>query len=110
MGILAGFMHPPLIIPDIGRGQEQTIQNTIDAYHKAARELAALRPETIVLLSPHQTMYADYFHISPGRSARGDFGQFGAKQVCMEVSYEIRGIPGRTCGLTGPACRISWGE
>ena len=33
-------------------------------------------------------MYADYFHISPGRSARGDFGQFGAKQVCLEVSYD----------------------
>lgn len=90
MSILAGFMlpHPPLIIPDIGRGKEQEIQNTIDAYHKAAQELAALRPETILLLSPHQTMYADYFHISPGRSARGDFGQFGAKQVCMEVSYD----------------------
>lgn len=90
MSILAGFMlpHPPLIIPDIGRGKEQEIQNTIDAYHKAAQELAALRPETILLLSPHQTMYADYFHISPGRSARGDFGQFGAKEVCMEVSYD----------------------
>ncbi len=90
MSILAGFMlpHPPLIIPDIGRGKEQEIQNTIDAYHKAAQELAALRPETILLLSPHQTMYADYFHISPGRSASGDFGQFGAKEVCMEVSYD----------------------
>lgn len=90
MSILTGFMlpHPPLIIPDIGRGKEQEIQNTIDAYHKAAQELATLRPETILLLSPHQTMYADYFHISPGRSARGDFGQFGAKQVCMEVSYD----------------------
>lgn len=90
MSILAGFMlpHPPLIISDIGRGEEQAIQNTIDAYHKAAQELAALRPETIVLLSPHQTMYADYFHISPGRSAMGDFGQFRAKQVHMEVAYD----------------------
>ena len=90
MGILAGFMlpHPPLIIPEIGRGEEKAIQNTINAYHKAAQEIAALRPETIVLLSPHQTMYADYFHISPGRSAMGDFGQFGAKQVHMEVSYD----------------------
>ena len=96
MSILAGFMlpHPPLIIPDIGRGKEQEIQNTIDAYHKAAQELAALRPETILLLSPHQTMYADYFHISPGRSARGDFGQFGAKAVCMEVSYDTEFVPG----------------
>ncbi|HBA51283.1 MAG TPA: extradiol ring-cleavage dioxygenase [Lachnospiraceae bacterium] len=91
MGILAGFMvpHPPLIIPDIGRGEERAIQDTIEAYKKAAQELAALEPETVVLLSPHQTMYADYFHISPGRSARGDFGQFGAKQVCMEVSYDM---------------------
>lgn len=90
MSILAGFMlpHPPLIIPDIGKGEERAIQNTIEAYHKAAQEIAALRPQTIVLLSPHQTMYADYFHISPGRNARGDFGQFGANQVCMEVSYD----------------------
>lgn len=90
MGILAGFMlpHPPLILPDIGKGEEKAIQKTTEAYRKAAQEIAALQPETIVLLSPHQTMYADYFHISPGRSARGDFGQFGAKQVCMEVSYD----------------------
>lgn len=90
MGILAGFMvpHPPLIIPDIGRGQEREIQNTIDAYRKAAEEIGRLQPETIVLLSPHQTLYADYFHISPGRTARGDFGQFRAPQVRMEVSYD----------------------
>lgn len=90
MGILAGFMapHPPLIIPDVGRGQERGIQETIEAYEKMAEEIGGLQPETIVLLSPHQTMYADYFHISPGRGAKGDFGQFGAPQARMEVSYD----------------------
>ena len=90
MGILAGFMapHPPLIIPDVGRGQERGIQETIEAYEKVAEEIGGLQPETIVLLSPHQTMYADYFHISPGRGAKGDFGQFGAPQARMEVSYD----------------------
>ncbi len=90
MGILAGFMvpHPPLIIPDVGRGQEKEIQKTIDAYEKVAEEIGNLQPETIVLLSPHQTMYADYFHISPGRGAKGDFGQFRAPQARMEVSYD----------------------
>lgn len=83
MGISAGFMvpHPPLIIPDVGRGEEKKIQKTIDAYKKAAEAVGRLQPETIVLLSPHQTMYADYFHISPGKGARGDFGQFRAGQV-----------------------------
>ncbi len=88
--ISGAFMvpHPPLIIPEVGRGKEQKIQNTIDAYHEAGLKIGHLRPETIILLSPHQIMYADYFHISPGRWAEGDFGQFGAGKVKMEVSYD----------------------
>lgn len=90
MGIAAGFMvpHPPLIVPEIGRGEEKKIQNTINAYKEAARQIGECRPETIVILSPHQIMYADYFHISPGRGAKGDFGNFRAKDVNFEVSYD----------------------
>ncbi|MBD5509358.1 MAG: AmmeMemoRadiSam system protein A [Lachnospiraceae bacterium] len=80
--------HPPLIIPAVGRGEERNIQKTIDAYHEAARRIAACRPETIVLISPHQIMYADYFHISPGKGADGDFGQFRAPGEQMAVSYD----------------------
>ena len=80
--------HPPLIIPEIGRGEEKKIQNTIDAYHEIGGRIGALRPDTIVLISPHQTMYADYFHILPGKGAKGDFGQFRAGWVKMEVSYD----------------------
>ena len=90
MGISAGFMvpHPPLIIPDVGKGEEKKIQRTIDAYKKVAEAIGHLQPGTIVLLSPHQIMYADYFHISPGKGARGDFGQFRAGRTSMEVSYD----------------------
>ncbi len=80
--------HPPLIVPEVGKGEERKIQNTIDAYQKAAAWIGELGPETVVLLSPHQTMYADYFHISPGKGARGDFGQFGAGQVKLETVYD----------------------
>ncbi len=90
MGIMAAFAvpHPPLIIPEIGRGGEKRIQKTVDAYEEAARRLGEHRPETIVLLSPHQTMYADYFHISPGNGAEGDFAQFQAGQVKLEAAYD----------------------
>ncbi len=80
--------HPPLIVPEVGRGEEQKIQDTIDAYHEVGRRIGGLQPETIVLLSPHQIMYADYFHISPGNGAVGDLGQFGAGQVQFEVRYD----------------------
>lgn len=88
--ITGAFMvpHPPLIVPAVGKGEERKIQNTIDAYHEVGRRIGGLRPETIVLLSPHQVMYADYFHISPGNGAKGDFSQFGAGQVRFEVRYD----------------------
>lgn len=102
--------HPPLIIPDVGRGQEKAIQATIDAYHEAAKKIASWQPDTVVVLSPHSTMYADYFHISPGTGARGDFSQFRAPQVKIQVQYdtelvealsqeaEAREIPAGTMG------------
>lgn len=80
--------HPPLIIPEVGLGQEKEIQSTIDAYHQAAAEIASWKPETVVVLSPHSIMYADYFHISPGKGAEGNFRQFRAPQVKIRVEYD----------------------
>lgn len=80
--------HPPMIIPDIGQGQEKNVEETIHAYEEAASKVAEWKPDTIVLISPHATMYADYFHISPGKKAKGDFRQFNAPQVSFEVDYD----------------------
>lgn len=80
--------HPPLIVPDVGRGQEKEIHETIDAYHEAVKKLVSWEPETVIVASPHSVMYADYFHISPGRKAKGDFGQFGAPQVTVDAVYD----------------------
>ena len=82
--------HPPLIIPDVGQGREKKIQATIDAYHEAAKKIASWKPDTVVVLSPHSIMYADYFHISPGKGAAGSFGQFGAPQVKIQVQYDTQ--------------------
>lgn len=104
MAVSAAFMvpHPPIILPEIGRGEEKKIQKTIDAYQTAARKIGSLHPETIVLLSPHQVLYADYFHISPGKSASGDFAQFRAPQVQMEVRYDTEFVA-QLCELTDAA-------
>ena len=90
MEICAAFMvpHPPMIIPEIGRGSEEKIRETIDAYNRVGRAVSAIAPETIVILSPHATMYADYFHISPGTSAKGSFRPFRAPQVKFQEYYD----------------------
>ena len=90
MSIIAAFMvpHPPLIVPEVGRGGEDQIKITSDSYEKIADEIARLEPETIIISSPHSIMYADYFHISPGKKARGDLGNFRASQVSFDEEYD----------------------
>ena len=90
MPILAAIMvpHPPLIIPEVGRGEEKQIQNTIDAYDQAGRFVSELQPDTIIVSSPHSVMYADYFHVSPKKKASGSFSRFGASSVSFEERYD----------------------
>ncbi len=91
--------HPPMIVPDIGRGSEAQIEETTKAYEKVAGEIAELKPETIIITSPHATMYADYFHISPGKGANGSFAGFGAPNVTFYEQYDSA-LRDRICGLT----------
>ena len=90
MSILAAAAvpHPPLIMPEVGRGEERGIHATIDAYKEVARRLAELRPELVLVSSPHTTMYADYFHISPGSAAAGSFQNFRAPDLKISVNYD----------------------
>lgn len=67
-----------------------------------ARRIGSLEPETIVLLSPHQILYSDYFHISPGEGAAGDFSQFRASHVQMEVRYDTEFVE-QICKLADAA-------
>ena len=90
MAIVGAFMvpHPPMIVPEVGKGSEKQIAATTAAYTRVAEEIAALAPETIILSSPHATMYRDCFHISPGSQARGSFGSFRAPEVKFREEYD----------------------
>jgi AmmeMemoRadiSam system protein A len=90
MSIIRAYLlpHPPLAVPDVGRGQEKTIAKTLAAFDEAAEEIAALAPETIVFITPHNVIYSDCFHISPGPGARGSLSRFGAGAVRFEVRYD----------------------
>ncbi len=90
MSIITTFIvpHPPLIIPDIGRGEESRIQDTINSYHEIAKRIGEIKPDTIIISSPHAHCYRDYFYISPGATSEGDFSRFGAPQVKFKVNYD----------------------
>ncbi|MCR4792245.1 MAG: AmmeMemoRadiSam system protein B [Lachnospiraceae bacterium] len=117
MPITAGYMvpHPPIAVKEIGRGEELKITDTLVSFDEVAKDIASVKPDTIILTSPHSVMYGDYFHISPGKKATGDFGRFGAGSVkfCADYDEELalqiakecdkEGIPAGTLGEKDPA-------
>ncbi|MCL2168979.1 MAG: AmmeMemoRadiSam system protein A [Defluviitaleaceae bacterium] len=81
--------HPPLAVPSVGGGQEIKIEETLRAFDEVAREIAKLAPEVIVFITPHTTIYTDYFHISPNERASGSLSRFGAPKTRFEAEYDV---------------------
>ncbi|MCP1110191.1 AmmeMemoRadiSam system protein A [Ohessyouella blattaphilus] len=90
MSILGTYMvpHPPLIIPEVGEGKERGVAEITTAFHHVAERISEQKPETIIVISPHQIMYRDYFHISPGKRAKGDFWDYGAEGITISADYD----------------------
>ncbi len=108
MSILAAYAvpHPPILIPEVGRGQETKIEHTATAFAEVMHLAAAHEPDVIVITSPHATMYADYFHISPGREASGSLKQFHAPGAAYTAVYDealVREIEKEAAGADIPA-------
>lgn len=91
MPIIKTYMvpHPPLIIPDIGKGGEEQIKKTTESYETVAKEISELKPDTIIISSPHTIMYGDYFHITNANKVSGDFSNFNASNISFEEEQDI---------------------
>ncbi len=91
--------HPPIILPEVGRGEEKKIAVTADSFCKAARVIAESKPEVLIISTPHSVMYRDYFHVSPGKGAAGDMGLFRAPEVKFKTEYDTE--------LTDAICKLA---
>ena len=80
--------HPPLILPTVGKGEEQKISRTISSYRQAMKFLSEYKPDTVIVTSPHAPLYADYFHVSGQKSATGDMARFNAPQTKLTAEYD----------------------
>ena len=91
MSILGAYImpHPPIMLPEIGRGEERKIQSTIDGCMKIAEHLAAIRPETVVLISPHTSWHRDCFIISTDDSIRWNLSKFGFSGFNMKSHIDV---------------------
>lgn len=80
--------HPPIIIPEIGKGEEQKITATINACNEVSKRISELNVETIVIVSPHGLVFRDGIAIINDNSISGSFVKFGAKNLKMHIKID----------------------
>ncbi|TCT15512.1 hypothetical protein EDC18_103217 [Natranaerovirga pectinivora] len=86
MPILGTYLmpHPPIILPEVGQGQERRIQDTINSLNAIGKDIKEKSPSTIVIITPHGTMFNDAISMVNESSIEGDLSMFGVPEVSMK--------------------------
>lgn len=101
--------HPPIVIPEVGKGEEKNIERTFNACNEIGLEIANLKPETIVIITPHGTMFSDAIAISDEERITGDLRNFGVSGIKMDIAIDrdFNENLNHTCQLDGiPAATV----
>ena len=83
--------HPPIMVHEVGNGREAEIQKTIDSCRKIGREIESSNADTIIIITPHGTVFRDAVSLIDIEYLQGDFGRFGAEKVSfnMKINTEL---------------------
>ena len=69
--------HPPIIIPNIGKGNLKKLENTIKSFEKIRKELIDNAIDTIFIISPHGIVQSESFTLNLSPEFFCDFKNFG---------------------------------
>ncbi len=76
--------HPPIIIPEVGRGKEQEASKTIEGMKQLARKTAQMAPDTLVILTPHSHSRG-VLTVASNHHWNGNLSQFGCADVQLTI-------------------------
>lgn len=95
--------HPPIVVSEVGGGREAEATSTVEAMARIARELVEVRPEAVVVISPHSPRRPGAFGIWGTPRLRGSFARFGAPEAVVDLpnDLELAGAIGEGCERAG---------
>lgn len=83
--------HPPIMVHEIGRGDETEIEDTINSAQNIANEIESLKPDTIVILvPPHGPAFGDAMSINTDAILKGSFSNFGVPDLKFEFENNLK--------------------
>ncbi len=71
--------HPPIIVPEVGKGNEAAAANTVTAMKRLSARLSPLIPDIALILSPHAP-YSEGLCVVLADKYEGSFARFGAPE------------------------------
>jgi AmmeMemoRadiSam system protein A len=96
--IIASYIlpHPPLAVPEVGRGSEKDIADTVGMMQRAAKEIKYLKPDTIIVISPHAPVHrgGGQVHIHERENLAGDLSSFRAPGVNLVYKNDTELVAG----------------
>ena len=86
--------HPPIILPQIGRGREGQARQTLDGAEALLAKIAARpgggRPDFLLLLSPHQPYAPGILLLNSAPLLEGDLQRFGAPEPKLKLITALK--------------------
>lgn len=92
MGNLLGgylFPHPPILIEEIGKGEETKAAKTIAGIDQLVLDIGKKKPSTIIVITPHGPLFRDAIAISTDEKLTGDFGRFGYSNLAYSFQNNV---------------------
>ena len=81
--------HAPLLIPDVGGADIRKVRATRAAMEEMGRWVWEAKPQTVVVISPHATVFYDAVGIMTEKRLEGDFGSFGYKRIRLAYDNDL---------------------
>lgn len=69
--------HSPLLLPTVGKKQQTKLKKTLAAMKQMEEDLYTVRPESIVIFTPHGQTLAEAFSIHVAERYETNFQEFG---------------------------------
>ncbi|OBZ33505.1 AmmeMemoRadiSam system protein A [Megasphaera sp. DISK 18] len=86
----AGFFpHPPIMLPEIGGPELSKMAATVEAVEAASALIVSQKPETLVILSPHNYVFPDGAAIIAAPRLYGNLAVFGYPELSMDVRTDM---------------------
>ncbi|MDD3706229.1 MAG: AmmeMemoRadiSam system protein B, partial [Clostridiaceae bacterium] len=92
MGNIAGafiFPHPPIMVEEVGGSETKKVSDSVAGALKASERIAAIKPDVIVLITPHGAMLEDAMTIAADERVEGSLARFGAPETKLSFDNDL---------------------